>query len=131
MIKHLKKDFPSILNCKISVLGLGYVGLPLALELAMTSFCKRTGSHLKRKIVGFDIDQNRIDQLKNGIDSTQEISSDEATSLSKITFTKELDDIYDSDVFIVTVPTPIDSQKIPDLKPLLSVLLEVVEPEAE
>ena len=121
MTKHIKKKSPCILKCKISILGLGYVGLPLALEFARTSSCKRTGNHLNRKIYGFDISKNRIDQLKKGIDSTQEINPDEMNLLNKIIFTNEFDDIYDSDVFIVTVPTPIDSQKVPDLSPLVSV----------
>lgn len=111
---------PNLDKCKISIIGLGYVGLPLAIEFARTTNCRRTGKKLNRKVFGLDINEKRISNLKNGIDTTNELSEDEKSLLNKITFTSDHKDIFDSDVFVVTVPTPIDSQKNPDLKPLIS-----------
>ena len=95
---------------KIAVIGLGYVGLPLAHAFSS-----------KYKVVGFDIAQWRIDELKNGIDRTLELSEtqvNEALS-SGMEFTNSLDDISDCNIYIVTVPTPIDKHKKPDLTPLI------------
>jgi UDP-N-acetyl-D-galactosamine dehydrogenase len=95
-------------NCRIGVVGLGYVGLPLAVE-----FGKRFDT------VGFDIKQARIDELKRGRDSTLEVSSAELKSAQKLSFTTDLADLKRCRVFIVTVPTPIDEYKRPDLSPLV------------
>lgn len=94
-------------NTKIAIIGLGYVGLPLAV-----SFGK------KYQTVGFDINQARIDELKNGVDHTLEVSSEELKSVSSLTFSCEPADIGQCDYIIVTVPTPIDKNKQPDLTPL-------------
>ena len=109
---------PNIYNCKISLIGLGYVGLPLAIEFVKTKICKRTNKDLNRSVFGLDISEKRISDLKNGIDCTLELSEDEKKFLKKIQFTTDSSLISDSDVFIVTVPTPIDSLKEPDLEPL-------------
>jgi len=93
---------------KIAIVGLGYVGLPLALE-----FGKKT------KVIGFDINKNRIDELKKGIDRTKESTENEFRMASKLSFTSDKTQINDCNVFIVTVPTPIDKFNAPDLKPLL------------
>ena len=111
---------PNIYNCKISLIGLGYVGLPLAIEFVKTKICKRTDKDLNRSVFGLDISETRISDLKNGIDTTLELSEDEKKYLKKIQFTTDSSLISDSDVFIVTVPTPIDSLKEPDLEPLKS-----------
>ncbi len=95
-------------NCRIGVVGLGYVGLPLAVE-----FGKRFDT------VGFDIKQGRIDELKRGRDSTLEVPSADLKSAQKLTFTTDLADLKRCRVFIVTVPTPIDDYKRPDLRPLI------------
>lgn len=92
---------------KIAVIGLGYVGLPLAVE-----FGKKVNT------VGFDINTARIDELKNGYDRTLEVDSDNLKSADKISFTTQLDDIRDCTIFIVTVPTPTDRHNRPDLTPL-------------
>lgn len=92
----------------IAVIGLGYVGLPLAVAFGE-----------KRPVVGFDIDAKRIAELKHGEDFTREVSSEELASASKLSFTDSLDDLKDCTVFIVTVPTPIDDFKAPDLTPLV------------
>ena len=92
---------------KIALIGLGYVGLPLAIEFGK-----------KRKVVGFDINQDRVDELQNGFDSTLETTSDELFEAIYLKFTNNLEDIKDCTIFIITVPTPIDKYKKPDLNPL-------------
>jgi len=92
---------------KLGVIGLGYVGLPLAVEFGK-----------KYDTVGLDINPNRIKELKNGIDSTLEVDADELKQASRITYTANLEDLKDCNVYIVTVPTPIDNAKRPDLSPL-------------
>ncbi|PPK51357.1 Vi polysaccharide biosynthesis UDP-N-acetylglucosamine C-6 dehydrogenase TviB [Marinobacter persicus] len=93
---------------KIAVIGLGYVGLPLAVAFGE-----------KREVVGFDINAKRIAGLKQGVDFTKEVSSAELVAATKLSFTDYLDDLADSSVYIVTVPTPIDEFKTPDLTPLV------------
>jgi UDP-N-acetyl-D-galactosamine dehydrogenase len=95
-------------NRSISVIGLGYVGLPVAVAFGQRS-----------KVIGFDINQNRIDELIDGVDKTGEVVSSELSS-SSIQFTSDSNDLSKADFHIVTVPTPIDSTKKPDLNPLLS-----------
>jgi len=92
----------------IGVIGMGYVGLPLAMEFAK-----------KIKVVGFDIDSNRINQLRNNIDVTNEIPKSEFIHSRKILFSDDLESIKSCDIFIVTVPTPVSEKKKPDLKPLI------------
>ena len=91
----------------IAVVGLGYVGLPLAVEF---------GS--KRKVIGFDINEVRIKDLKEGLDNTLEISKQELKDAIYLTYTNSLEDIKDCKIFIITVPTPIDKNKQPNLLPL-------------
>ena len=95
-------------NLKVAVVGLGYVGLPLAVE-----FGKRFNT------VGFDIKPDRVDELRKGRDSTLEVDSDELREAAKLTYTTKLADLKACRVFIVTVPTPIDEYKRPDLTPLV------------
>jgi UDP-N-acetyl-D-galactosamine dehydrogenase len=92
---------------KIGIIGLGYVGLPLAVEF---------GKILN--VVGFDINKERIDELKKGIDRTREVEHDELKRSSKLMFSSSVDDLREVNYFIVTVPTPIDAFKNPDLRPL-------------
>jgi len=95
-------------NTTIGIIGLGYVGLPLALE-----FAKRY------KVLGFDINTRRIKELDSGFDSTLEADQDGLTQ-STLSYTANINDLQQCTVFIITVPTPIDSYKRPDLSPLLS-----------
>ena len=92
---------------KISVIGLGYVGLPLAVEF---------GKY--REVVGFDINKKRVTQLNRGEDITNECSENELKAALYLTFSSDLDAIRDSQIYIITVPTPIDEAKRPDLQPL-------------
>lgn len=93
---------------KIAIIGLGYVGLPLAVEFGK-----------KFTTLGFDINEERIAELSKGIDRTKESNEDEINKASLLTFTSRLTDIKDCNIYIVTVPTPIDKFKAPDLTPLL------------
>src|SRR5499427_4360757 len=95
-------------KCRIAVVGLGYVGLPLAVE-----FGKRF------ETLGFDVKPERVAQLRAGRDTTLEVTSEELRSARSLTFTTELADLKRCRVFIVTVPTPIDGYKRPDLTPLV------------
>jgi UDP-N-acetyl-D-galactosamine dehydrogenase len=93
---------------KIAIIGLGYVGLPLAIE-----FGKQVS------VVGFDIHQKRIDELKCGQDHTLEVSKEELAQASQLSYSANLEDLKKCNFFIVTVPTPIDEFKQPDLRPLV------------
>jgi UDP-N-acetyl-D-galactosamine dehydrogenase len=96
-------------NIKIAIIGLGYVGLPLAVEFGK-----------KYSVLGFDINQERIDELKSGYDRTQEMTSEELKSLKHLSFSTDKEQLETCNIFIITVPTPIDKYKKPDLTPLLS-----------
>ena len=91
----------------IALIGLGYVGLPLAVEFAK-----------KRQVIGFDISQPRINNLKNGIDTTLETTKQELQDAVHLSYTTNFEDVKDCEIFIITVPTPIDKDKRPDLAPL-------------
>lgn len=93
---------------KIAIIGLGYVGLPLAVE-----FGKQV------PVVGFDIHQERIDELKSGKDHTLEVSPEELAQATRLRYSANLEDLKDCNFYIVTVPTPIDQFKQPDLTPLI------------
>ena len=92
---------------KITIVGLGYVGLPLAIEFAK-----------KRDVVGFDLNQNRINSLNNGYDENLETTKKELKASKNLVFTNKITDTRDCKIFIVTVPTPIDNNKKPDLRML-------------
>ena len=91
----------------IGIIGLGYVGLPLAVEFGK-----------KYPTIGFDINETRIDELRNGIDRTLEIDSENLRSSSQLTFTSQAGDLSKCQIFIITVPTPVDNNNRPVLTPL-------------
>lgn len=93
---------------KIAIIGLGYVGLPLAVEF---------GKH--KPTIGFDINTDRIQELKSGHDHTLEVTSDELKHVHQLSYTADIEDLKTANFFIVTVPTPIDDFKQPDLTPLI------------
>lgn len=95
-------------NIKVAVVGLGYVGLPLAVEFGK-----------KRSVIGFDINEARIEELKSGLDHTLETEPEELRAAQHLVFTAQPSDLSAANCFIVTVPTPIDEHKRPDLTPLL------------
>ena len=94
---------------KVAIIGLGYVGLPLAVEFGK-----------KYTTIGFDIDQKRINELKEGYDRTLESNKNEIVASKNLNFSFKIDDLKSYNIFIVTVPTPIDQFKAPDLRPLLN-----------
>ena len=96
-------------NKKIAIIGLGYVGLPLAMEFDKS-----------REVVGFDIDTKRIEELQNNNDTTFEVTSKELKNLKNTIFTNELSDIKECVIYIITVPTPVHIDKGPNLIPLKS-----------
>ena len=96
-----------IQDLKIAVIGLGYVGLPLALEFSK-----------KNSVIGFDINRDRIRELKVGVDKNLEFTKKELKKAQKLYLTYNIDDLKSANCYIITVPTPIDQFKKPDLKPL-------------
>jgi UDP-N-acetyl-D-galactosamine dehydrogenase len=96
-------------NTKVCIVGLGYVGLPLAVEFSK-----------KIPVIGFDINNDRITELKNGRDYTNELTSKELIAAGDIIYTSKQEDITSCNYYIVTVPTPIDHKKNPDFSPLIN-----------
>ena len=93
----------------IAVIGMGYVGLPLAIELSK-----------RNNVIGFDIDKLRVESLKNGVDLTEEVSKQQIQNSKNLKFSSNLSELANCEVYIVTVPTPVDNNNEPNLKPLLS-----------
>ena len=114
------KNLPKRENCTLAIIGLGYVGLPLAVEFANCSICKKTKNPLNNKIIGFDLNEERINDLNHGVDKTKEIEQELLKNLKNILFTNNAENLSSADVFIVTVPTPIDENKEPDLSAIKS-----------
>jgi len=102
MIKNIGK-------LKLAIIGLGYVGLPLALEFAK-----------KRQLIGFDIDKKRIKELNSGLDKNLEITKKELKNIKKLFFTSDRKKLKTANCYIITVPTPVDESKKPNLEPLLT-----------
>ncbi len=94
---------------KVGIIGLGYVGLPLAVESGIT-----------HDTIGFDIDVDRINELNEGFDRTLEVTDEEFSKSSNLRYSSNINDLVDCNFYIVTVPTPIDENKNPDLHPLIS-----------
>ena len=99
----------SLTKNKIAIVGLGYVGLPLAVEFSN-----------KFKVYGFDVDKKRITELKNGHDNTKEIDSVSLKNNKNLKFSSDISIIRDANIYIITVPTPVDKNNKPDLQPLKS-----------
>jgi len=97
----------SLKHEKIAVIGLGYVGLPLAVEFGK-----------KRSVIGYDVNRDRVAELRKGLDRTRECTRDELTAARHLSYSCDESDLSDCGVFIVTVPTPIDNANRPDLRPL-------------
>lgn len=101
-------EVPALEDLKVAVIGLGYVGLPLAVEFGR-----------RHPVLGFDINRKRIDALNRGIDSTLETNAEELVAAKELRFSSDPGDLAECNLFIVTVPTPIDAHRRPDLTPLL------------
>lgn len=100
---------PALKHAKLCIIGLGYVGLPLAVEF---------GKHFPT--IGFDTNRNRIDELLAGHDKTLEINDEELGLATQLSYTSNKSHLHECNVYIVTVPTPIDQHNNPDLSPLRS-----------
>jgi UDP-N-acetyl-D-galactosamine dehydrogenase len=111
-------NLPELNTCTVAVIGLGYVGLPLALEFGTPGLCVRTRAPLSRRVIGFDINGQRLEELRAGHDRTLETCTQALRAATLLEFSSDLALLSDADVFVVTVPTPIDSAKRPDLTPL-------------
>lgn len=98
-----------LMTAKIAIIGLGYVGLPLAVEFSKY-----------RPVLGFDIDAVRVESLKAGKDSTEEVTAGELAAAPRLQFTTDIQALADCNVYIITVPTPIDVHNNPNLKPLIA-----------
>ncbi len=98
----------SLDTTKLAIIGLGYVGLPLAVEFGK-----------KMPVIGFDINKPRVEELKSGTDSTLEVSDEELKEATQLQYSSSTDDLKHCNVYVVTVPTPIDKSKNPDLTPLI------------
>ncbi len=98
---------PTLDSTKLAVIGLGYVGLPLAVEFSKKLPC-----------IGFDLKKERIAELRQGVDVTREVSTEELAAAKDLSFTTRIEELQDCNVFIIAVPTPIDENKRPDLRPL-------------
>jgi UDP-N-acetyl-D-galactosamine dehydrogenase len=104
----VKMNSAKAINKPIAIIGLGYVGLPLAVEFGKL-----------RRVIGFDINAKRIAELQSGDDKTLETEPEELRAAKHLTFSSQLEDLREASIYIVTVPTPIDQHKQPDLTPLL------------
>jgi UDP-N-acetyl-D-mannosaminuronate dehydrogenase len=94
-------------NVKITVVGLGYVGLPLTIEFS---------KHFS--VIGFDLNIDRIKELKLGYDKTKELSKEQLLNNSNLTLVSDINEIKESNIYIITVPTPVNRNNIPNLNPL-------------
>ena len=104
----LREKLMQLDDLRLAIVGLGYVGLPLAVEFGRM-----------RSVVGFDINHKRVDELKAGNDHTLETTNEELAAAKQLSFTTQLDDLTACNCYIVTVPTPIDEHNRPDLTPLI------------
>ncbi|MEZ5875690.1 MAG: nucleotide sugar dehydrogenase [Hyphomicrobiales bacterium] len=102
-------NLPALADIRIGIIGLGYVGLPLAVYLSR---------HFP--VIGFDIDADRVNELTNGIDRTHEVTKDEFAAAKTLSYSADIQDLRSCNFFIVTVPTPVDRAKRPDLSALLA-----------
>lgn len=104
-----ESNLPSLKSIKLGIIGLGYVGLPLAVEFAKY-----------RSVIGYDVDKKRVEDLKNSLDRTMEVSKEDLLRRPNLFFTTDVEALKQCNCFIVTVPTPINEDNRPDLNPLLS-----------
>ena len=100
---------PELADIRIGIIGLGYVGMPLAVYLAR---------HFP--VIGFDIDATRVDELSRGVERTREVTEEEFAAAARIAFSADIESLRSSNFYIVTVPTPVDQAKRPDLGALIA-----------
>ena len=105
-------ELPRLNSCNVVVIGMGYVGLPLAFEIAKNNSCLLTLKEISRKVIGYDINNSRIEELKKGLDKNNIFTKDVFDKIENISFTNNKELIRNSDVYIVTVPTPVTNPSI-------------------
>ena len=110
-----KPSLPQLYNCSVGLIGLGYVGLPLAIEIAKKNFCILKNKKIKRIVFAYDINRNRIEELNKGIDRNNIFNKNELINNKNIKFTSDFELLKNIDVYIITVPTPIKEDNQPDL----------------
>ncbi len=110
-----KPNLPDLNNCSIAVIGIGYVGLPLAMALAKKKTCLLTKNKIKRKVIGYDTNALRVKELNNGLDRNKAFSKDNLLNIKHLKITNDKQFLKDIDIFIITVPTPLNGKKEPDL----------------
>lgn len=108
-------DLPNLHKCRVAIIGIGYVGLPLAKLISQTSICFLTKKKLDRQVVAYDFNKCRVDELKIGFDRNNIHSKNEFDFHNFIDFTSETNSLIDCDIFIITVPTPLGEKNLPDL----------------
>ena len=112
-------NLPELENCTIAVIGLGYVGLPLCIEFSEVKKCVKRDTKLNRKVIGYDINTLRLKELRESFDRTNEVEEEILRRNNNINYVDKEEKLEDADVLIVTVPTPIDVTKRPDLSFLI------------
>tara|TARA_Y100000589_G_scaffold259791_1_gene249429 strand:+ start:790 stop:2151 length:1362 start_codon:yes stop_codon:yes gene_type:complete len=112
----INKLMPKLNTCKVAILGIGYVGLPLALEISKVKKNVKTGADINRLVIGFDVNKTRIEELINNFDRTNTFSSNDLEGYDNLIFTFDTNFLKKADVFIITVPTPINDDKTPNFK---------------
>ena len=110
-----KLNLPPLNKCSIAVIGLGYVGLPLAISISNQKRCLISNKKIQRKVIGFDLDISRINELKKGFDRNKSSFKNTKKHLESIEFTNDINLLKKVDVFIIAVPTPIDNKNNPNL----------------
>ena len=120
-----KEIFPDLNHCSVGIIGLGYVGLPLALEIAKKRSRLISHSNNSKNIIGYDLNPDRIQELNDGFDKSGEIAQEDLQNNSFLKFTNRKSDLNSVDVFIVTVPTPVNESNLPDLSSLKNATKEI------
>tara|TARA_Y200000002_G_scaffold382486_1_gene399713 strand:- start:809 stop:2176 length:1368 start_codon:yes stop_codon:yes gene_type:complete len=127
MISNNNLILPNSECCTVGIIGLGYVGLPLAIEIARNKKCFFSGRKINREVIGLDINHKRIDELKNSKDITNSVENHNLKNLTNLHFTTEPLNLTKADFYIITVPTPIDKNNQPDLSALKKASIAVGE----
>ena len=100
----MTRTFPPLNDCTVALIGLGYVGLPLAVAFAMPQCCYRTGAALKRRVIGFDINSQRLEELRQVLIALKKLAPEELQAAQLLELTNDPNDLAEADVFVVTVP---------------------------
>ena len=111
----IKSNLPDINNCRVAIIGLGYVGLPLAIALAKKKRCFITKKRLKRDIIGFDTNIQRVEELNKGLDRNNIFKKSYFNGINNLKITNKKKYLKNKNIYLITVPTPLNNKKEPDL----------------